>query len=1331
MSRRRKFLLAALAGAAGLILISALSAVLVVRSDWFYNKVRERMVSEIEKATGGDVEIAAFDFDWSSLRAELGNLVVHGAEPEGHPPLFRAESVVVGLKVVSVLRRDIDIEFLAVHKPEVSIEVDAEGNTNFPQPAAARQPESNPVEPFLNLAIERFSVTGGILRYASRTVPFDLSGENLEAHSSYEAAVPGYRGQLKMKQVRIESPETLPVVFDSDLAWTVDADRVQIQHARFQMERSSVELSGTVDNLRAPRASLDVRAELSLEELARPLRLPLLPEGRIDVTGRAILGGDGYSLTASLAANGLALERGRVRVAGISVSAGVEASRNTIRLNDLTVTALNGSFTGEAVIEELRSFRINGQVQDLAIQKLTPSIDARNVVWSGAVSGPVELHGELPGGPAPGIAGGGQFTVAPAPGDYPLEGSVSITFDQRTGAIEFGASHLASGASSVHFSGALRESVRVESTSENLDDFLPALALLREEPAGALPVRLEDGVARFEGVVSGALDDPRVAGHVSLGPFYYQDRLVDRVAANIELSSNRLRIENSVVQQDRARLRGDVEVELVDWTIHDAGALAGEFTLTGASVGRLLKDSGSDLPVDGTLSGAAKLSGTVREPRVLARVHVEAPSAYEETFDQLQAELRYATGSLEVASGRLETGAATLGFRGAYEYPAGDWKSGQAGFDVSGNGVRLGQWRLVREFRAGMDAGLEWRINGTVQFRDAQARLTSLSGDLSIQDLALDDRALGSVHLNANTRGNVLTVRGAARLMDATISANAEWNLQGKSFGLGRVEFAGLTLGALQDVGLFGGPDTEIYMDGVLDGEVGFSGPILEPATWRGMAKVTRFRITPTTARQAEDTPDVTLRNAGPLIFAIDSEGISIQSARLVSDDTDLNASGTLSFRKKNPWNLRLKGSMDLAVLRAFKTDLLADGTSTMDAVVRGSLLQPQVSGRLDFEDASFHLQDLPNGLEKVNGSILFDRNRATIDKFTSQTGGGDLTLAGFIGFGGEELVYRLQAKATRVRVRYPEGVSTLLNAELDFTGTSTRSMLSGEVTVTRAAFNPSTDIGTMLTETMRPSSRPEISNPFLRGMLFDIHVSTAGDAEFLTSLTRDIELEADLRLRGGPAKPIVLGRVAVHQGQIQFFGNKYDILQGEVTFFNPVKIEPVLAMDLETRVRGYTVMINFSGPLDKLNFSYRSDPPLESQEILALLTVGREPEYARSGVGGQGSSGQSFLQAGGDSLLGQALAAPVSSRLQRFFGVSRIKIDPQLTGVDNTPETHITIEQQISREITLTYVTNLAHTQQQIVRVEWNFSRDWSVYAVRDSNGVLGMDFIYRRRFK
>jgi translocation and assembly module TamB len=60
-----------------------------------------------------------------------------------------------------------------------------------------------------------------------------------------------------------------------------------------------------------------------------------------------------------------------------------------------------------------------------------------------------------------------------------------------------------------------------------------------------------------------------------------------------------------------------------------------------------------------------------------------------------------------------------------------------------------------------------------------------------------------------------------------------------------------------------------------------------------------------------------------------------------------------------------------------------------------------------------------------------------------------------------------------------------------------------------------------------------------------------------------------------------------------------------------------------------------------------------------------------------------------------------------------------------------VTFEQQLSREITLTYTTNLNRTQQQIVRLQWDFSKDFSLLAVRDENGIFGVDFLYRRRFK
>jgi translocation and assembly module TamB len=35
------------------------------------------------------------------------------------------------------------------------------------------------------------------------------------------------------------------------------------------------------------------------------------------------------------------------------------------------------------------------------------------------------------------------------------------------------------------------------------------------------------------------------------------------------------------------------------------------------------------------------------------------------------------------------------------------------------------------------------------------------------------------------------------------------------------------------------------------------------------------------------------------------------------------------------------------------------------------------------------------------------------------------------------------------------------------------------------------------------------------------------------------------------------------------------------------------------------------------------------------------------------------------------------------------------------------------------------------VVQVEWNLSREWSLVAMRDENGVLGIDFLFKKRFK
>jgi translocation and assembly module TamB len=232
------------------------------------------------------------------------------------------------------------------------------------------------------------------------------------------------------------------------------------------------------------------------------------------------------------------------------------------------------------------------------------------------------------------------------------------------------------------------------------------------------------------------------------------------------------------------------------------------------------------------------------------------------------------------------------------------------------------------------------------------------------------------------------------------------------------------------------------------------------------------------------------------------------------------------------------------------------------------------------------------------------------------------------------------------------------------------------------------------------------------------------------TTLGQDIEADIDLRLRGKPSYPSLLGTISANQGTIKLFGATYTINRGQVSFTTPVKIDPVLDLDLQTQAHGISVDIVVSGTPGRLNINYRSDPPLQPRDIIALLAVGRAPDITAGVPNAQVNNDLNSLQSGANSVLGQALA-PVSNRLSKLFGITNIKIDPLVQGIANAPQARLTLQQQISRDISVTYVTNLAQTSEQIFRFEWALNRQYSLVALRDDNGEFGIDIQYKKQFK
>ena len=437
-----------------------------------------------------------------------------------------------------------------------------------------------------------------------------------------------------------------------------------------------------------------------------------------------------------------------------------------------------------------------------------------------------------------------------------------------------------------------------------------------------------------------------------------------------------------------------------------------------------------------------------------------------------------------------------------------------------------------------------------------------------------------------------------------------------------------------------------------------------------------------------------------------------------------------MNFGGDREIDLAAEGRVDLKLLNSFDPDLTAAGLMSMNMTVGGTIFDPLPQGRLQLSNGSVAYAGLPSGLIEMNGSLNFTRDRIHIETLSARTGGGTLDLKGDATNYNKQLSFNLTATGKDVRLRYPPGVSSTADAELHWVGTRSASTVSGEILVNKLAVQPNFDFSQYLQRSREIGSTTPATSP-LYGVKLDIHVQTAPELQMKTAVAR-LSGDADLRLRGTAARPTVLGRADILEGEITFNGTKFDLERGDITFTNPVAIEPQLNLEASTHVRNYDLNVTVTGTPDRLAVNYRSEPPLPKSDIIALLALGRTSEESEQL---QQQSGQSaFTDEATAMIINQAINSTVSSRMQKLFGVSRIKIDPQGLTTETNPTARgpqVTIEQQFANNISLTYSTNVSQSSQQIIQGQYFFTRNISVVGTRDQNGVVSFDVRIRRQKK
>jgi translocation and assembly module TamB len=371
------------------------------------------------------------------------------------------------------------------------------------------------------------------------------------------------------------------------------------------------------------------------------------------------------------------------------------------------------------------------------------------------------------------------------------------------------------------------------------------------------------------------------------------------------------------------------------------------------------------------------------------------------------------------------------------------------------------------------------------------------------------------------------------------------------------------------------------------------------------------------------------------------------------------------------------------------------------------------------------------------------------LDGLTGRLGGGDVRFGGRIGFKGfapDE--YGITATGRDMRIRYPEGFRSLVDADLALRGSVASPTLSGTVTVKSATWNGSFDAvgsGVFKVQGAEAARAASPAAPAARGfpLNFDVRVDAPGTLRIENRAARLVS-SADLTLRGTYDKPLLFGRVEVLRGEVLFEGNRYQVTRGTFDFANPKKIEPFFDIEAETRVRvpgeTYRVTFHVSGTPDRLGRpELTSDPPLSEVDILTLLFGDprnpADPELRNLRAPGQAE--QDLVTARAARLLASPVSSEVSRVVEQTLGVDAVQITPSLGDVwtqqldQLTPSARLTIGKRLSERVFLTYAQAIsATTTNQVIQVEYNQSDRLSWVLAQNEDRTYSLNVRVRHVF-
>lgn len=833
------------------------------------------------------------------------------------------------------------------------------------------------------------------------------------------------------------------------------------------------------------------------------------------------------------------------------------------------------------------------------------------------------------------------------------------------------------------------------------------------------------GAGRFDGVMIGAFRRPRIEGRFAGQQLRAWDVVWGSATAAVVVENGYATVEGARIAQRGSTIDVDGRFSL-GFPRRDGGEeLNARVRISGRPVADLKHAFAlDDYRLDGRLSGEFRVFGRYQGPHGFGRMQIDDGTAYGETFDTASADLRFEGNgvrldSLELvkSTGRV-TGAAFVGWDGTYS------------FNADGRRVPVESLDIARFPDLPLTGLLDFSAAGNGRFDDPRY---SVRG--RITDLFVRDEGIGHVTGRLEVRGDVLSI---AQLEAASprlaVSGGGHIIFTPERDADLTLRFSGTSIDPY--VRLFE-PRLSPFTTAVASGALRLLGPLRRTSALRADGSVDSLELR---------LFDYQLRNDGPIRLSLQNDVAQVERLRLVGDGTTLEMVGEVDIASDR-LRIRALGDANLGVLQGFFRDIRSSGAAEVQAEITGSSRAPIVIGSALVTDGRIRYFGLPHSIDGVNGRVEFDAGGVRVDDLTGRMGGGEVRFGGRIGVkGGSIESYSLTATGRDMRLRYPEGFRSHVDADLALRGSADNPILTGTVRVKDALWIKPVDTegtGILGLATVGGGSQASASTgPSTFPLRFDVRIE-APSALRIDNPSARLVSSAELTLRGTYDRPVLLGRADIDRGELLLEGNRYLVTRGSIEFANPARIDPFFDIEAETRARApgqtYRVTFRASGTRDRFVWDFSSDPPLSTVDILAMLFGDlRDPRDAElSALRLRDRTEEELLVARATRLLANPISSEVGKVVRKTFGVDTVQITPSLGDLSTlqsarlSPTARLTIGKRISDRLFLTYAQPLTSSRpEQLVLIEYNQSDRLAWILSRNEDETYAVDVRVRHIF-